>query len=546
MFYVRLWRLEQNQSIFASNAALLLSTYLLTNCVDMSFYVLGYFVALLTLGLWFGYRTDSSKRKIFLPTLLLGLGAYGLGILFSGQSILSMAGMAWRDLLVLAGTGFLFQLLPAKKGWFWPVAAAILVGLWFAYRPTMINSYQAPSKSTPTLSLAEDGELLVELKENNEGSVLLPYLEGEGFSYGVAFRPESEDITLLDNYLFVDVPEDRLKDLTIIKKAILESGDVEWLEENESLSLDLPQMETENRINRKNFGINDPGLEKLWGFEAMQVGRLYQRIRKQKIKPKKKALIAILDTGVDAKHEDIKKNYKSIQSKYDQDTRGHGTHCAGIAGAVSNNGVGVASFGPNNLFVQVASIKVLNNFGMGTQKGIISGILEAADKKADVISLSLGGPSNDSKQRAYEKAVAYAKKKGAIVIVAAGNSNRNAKFFAPANAKGAIAVTALGPDLKKAVFSNTVQDLDMGIAAPGVGIYSTIPGSKYDTYNGTSMATPYVAGLAGLLKAVKPDLKAEEFYQIIQETGKGTDTPEATGRFIQPDAALAALMRGSN
>jgi thermitase len=508
----------------------------------MSFYVLGYFVALVTLGLWFGYRTDSSKRKVFLPALLLGLGAYALGILFSGQSIMAMAGMAGRDLLVLAGTGFLFQLLPAKKSWFWLVSAAILLGLWFAYRPAMLHSYQATTQYASPIPLDEEAELLVELKEGSEGVVVLSYLDRQGFSYGEAFDPESGDITLLDNYLFVNIPEERLSDLPAIKKALLESGDVEWLEENELLSLDLPEWETENRINRKNFGINDPGLEKLWGFEAMQVDQLYQCIRKQKIKPRKKALVAILDTGVDAEHEDIKKNYKSLKSKYDNDPRGHGTHCAGIAGAVSNNGVGVASFAPNNGFVQITSIKVLNGFGMGTQKSIINGIIEAADKKADVISLSLGGPSNDSKQRAYEKAVAYAKKKGAIVVVAAGNSNRNAKFFAPANAKGVITVSALGPDLKKAVFSNTVQDLDMGVAAPGVGIYSTVPGSKYDTYNGTSMATPYVAGLAGVMKAVKPDLTTEEFHRILQKTGRETDTPQETGRFIQPEAALATLV----
>lgn len=506
----------------------------------MSLYVLGYFTALVSLGLWFRYRADSSKRKVFLPTLLIGLGLFSVGILFSGLSLVQMAGVAARDLLILAVAGFLFQALPNKTTWFWGGMVVILLGLWFIYKPNMVRSVQ--SKAETSIKLDAEGELLVELKEGYTEEALQTVYTQFNLSGEYAFSPESGDLTLLDNYKVVDVPEDKLDQLAAIKRALLDLDAVEWVEDNEVIELDFPVADEALRINRKSFGINDPGLEKLWGFEAMKVDQLYQRIRKEKIKPNRKALIAILDTGIDAKHEDLKGNYVSIRGKYDDDPRGHGSHCAGIAGAVSNNGLGVASFAPDNGFVQLTSIKVLNNFGMGTQKTIINGIIEAADKKADVISLSLGGPSSDSKQRAYNKAVAYAKKKGAIVVVAAGNSSRNAKTFSPANAKGVITVSALGPDLKKASFSNTVESLDMGIAAPGVGIYSTIPGSKYETYNGTSMATPYVAGLAGLMKSIDPSLSTEEFYRIIHTSGKTTDTPKATGRFIQPDAALAALV----
>ena len=100
----------------------------------------------------------------------------------------------------------------------------------------------------------------------------------------------------------------------------------------------------------------------------------------------------------------------------------------------------------------------------------------------------------------------YAAKKGAIVVVAAGNSNMNAKDYAPANTPGVITVAALDTNLNRASFSNFVQDLDQGIAAPGVAIYSSIPGNKYAAFNGTSMATPYVAGLVGLMKSLQPDL----------------------------------------
>ncbi len=507
----------------------------------MSLYVLGYFVAVTALGLWFGYRTDSSKRKVFLPALLLGLGLFLSGLLFADQSWLNVSKIAARDLLILAGTGFLFQLLPSKKGWFWVGTALILSALWFAYRPAMQHAYQATNSPFPQ-ALDENGELLVELKEGSVFTDLEGLVKRYDLSGETAFAMEDTEQTLLDNYLVVNVPTDYARQLDQIKSELSAHPAVEWVEDNELIQLDPQPVTLPNRINRKAYGINDPGLEQLWGFEAMKVDQIYRRIRDSKLKPKKKAVIAILDTGVDGQHEDLKANYTSTQTKYDDDPRGHGTHCAGIAGAVSNNGVGVASLAPDNGFVQITSIKVLNGFGMGTQRTIVNGILEAADRKADVLSLSLGGPSSDSKQRAYEKAIKYAKKKGAIVVVAAGNSNRNAKYFAPANARGAITVAAIGEDRQKAVFSNTVQDLDMGLAAPGVGIYSTIPGSQYETYNGTSMATPYVAGLAGLMKSLRPKLTSEEFYRIVHKTGSTTNTPKETGRIIQPNAAVGMLL----
>jgi len=271
---------------------------------------------------------------------------------------------------------------------------------------------------------------------------------------------------------------------------------------------------------------------------TMGIDQLYKSIKEAKIQPQRKATIAILDTGVDAKHEDLAGNYKSIRTKYDKDTQGHGTHCAGIAGAVSNNAIGVASFSQNNDFVQITSIPVLNNFGMGTQKSIVNGIIEAADNKVDVISMSLGGRSNPTKQKAYEQAIKYANDAGAIVIVAAGNSNDNAKNYAPANVKGVIAVSAVDEQLKRATFSNYVSDLAMGVAAPGVNIYSTFPKNEYKSLNGTSMATPYVSGFVGVMKSINPTLTTAEVYKILQSSGIGTNTTSETGRLIQPGDAV--------
>jgi thermitase len=260
-----------------------------------------------------------------------------------------------------------------------------------------------------------------------------------------------------------------------------------------------------------------------------------------KIRAQRKALIAILDTGVDGAHEDLKSNFKSVKSQHDNDPVGHGTHCAGIAAAVSNNGVGVASFSTDNAYVQVTSIKVLNAMGSGTQQSIIKGMIEAADRKADVVSMSLGGFSDRFKIKAYEDAVKYISKAGGIVVAAAGNSNRNAKDFSPVNTPGVIGVSAIDQELNRAVFSNYVSEIKMGVAAPGVGIYSTIPNNKYATFNGTSMATPYVAGLVGLMKSIKPSLTAQQVYDILNKTGKNTKNTEQTGKLIQPFQAVGSL-----
>ena len=131
---------------------------------------------------------------------------------------------------------------------------------------------------------------------------------------------------------------------------------VRYVEYNEIVN--VPK-EEENTITRsdKKLGVNDPEVGLQWGLEKLDLKSFHASL--SKVKPTKKALIAILDTGVDAKHEDLKGNYISTQKKYDKDTNKHGTHCAGIAAAVTNNKKGIASLSPNGKFVEVTSVKVL-------------------------------------------------------------------------------------------------------------------------------------------------------------------------------------------
>src|SRR5690606_20868660 len=116
--------------------------------------------------------------------------------------------------------------------------------------------------------------------------------------------------------------------------------------------------------------------------------------------PQKKILIAIIDSGVDALHEDLTLQFHSSGADHDKDPLGHGTHCAGIAAAISNNGKGIASLTPDGSYMEVTSIRVMNAMGIGNQQSTIQGMIKAADLGADVISMSLGSISTDSRQKA--------------------------------------------------------------------------------------------------------------------------------------------------
>jgi thermitase len=505
-------------------------------------YATGFFLSIIALVAWFYFRHRAGWIRRFQMLLLLGLGVYLFSVLTADAEFGTKLSVIFRDFMIVGATGFVFQFLVRKRpAFFFGLVALGIILFWF------YNNYLKESfVEKEAVELDVNGELLIELRENSSLQSIEALTNQYGLRLEPAFTMEHPEQSDLDDYYLVDIPDAYADQLRQIERALRRTATVEWTEPNEVIKVDplIPKKLPENI--RKKFGIDDPGLEHLWGFEEMNVDKLYDYLKEKRIKPKRKALIAILDTGVDAKHEDLADNFKSIKSKYDDDPRGHGTHCAGIAAAVSNNGVGVASFSRGNEFVEVTSIKVLNAFGSGTQRGIINGMLEAADKGAAVISMSLGGRSNQSRQRAYEKAVAYANKTGAIVVAAAGNSNRNATDFSPVNAAGVIGVSAIDESLNRAVFSNYVTDLKMGIAAPGVNIYSTVPSDQYASYSGTSMATPYVAGMVGLLKAIQPELTTEQAFQILDITGSETRATKETGKLIQPHAAVKKLVEKKN
>lgn len=249
-------------------------------------------------------------------------------------------------------------------------------------------------------------------------------------------------------------------------------------------------------------------------------------------------IFAGLDTGIDYEHEDLKdqvlkdlgKDYTGSSAGF-KDVQSHGTHTAATMVAAKNE-KGLVGAAPA---AKIIPVKVLNDQGSGASSWIAAGIQWAADKGADIINLSLGGPSPDQRTR---QAVQYAISKGCWVFCAAGNDGRATNNY-PAHYPESIAVAATDNNGQRASFSTINNEND--VSGPGVKVLAATPGNNYSTYSGTSMATPNVAGAAGLLRgaikaAGKPMPSQQQLIEAIERTSSdisppGKDQMTGWGRF---------------
>lgn len=270
-----------------------------------------------------------------------------------------------------------------------------------------------------------------------------------------------------------------------------------------------------------------------WGHTNLNL------IEAQAVTKGKGVKVAILDTGCDQNHRDLRdrvlaaKDFTGSRSGA-SDVQGHGTHCAGIALGAAN-GTGIIGAAPEASLIVV---KVLGDSGSGSVDGIAKGTDWAVEQGADVLSYSLGGPGADSWiPPAFQRAEAA----GCIIVCAAGNEGPGANTCGyPGLYQQAVAVAATDKQNAVASFSSRCGAVYVGV--PGAGILSSYPGDRFATLSGTSMATPYVAGLAALWIASHPEIAKKDrpakFRAALQAACKdlaptGRDT--ATG-FGLPDA----------
>lgn len=435
-----------------------------------------------------------------------------------------------------------FQFLSRKKVLYFG-AMIVFLSIFFS---VLFDRWDSTFKRIPSLAeIPEDYELIIGANQNFESSGLT--LIKNRFGLNCRRMSVSLDSDMTTPYLIVcNVPDENRISLDQISWWLDRSHHVKWWEWNQIIQLDPLEASKEDPTRRQpppTFEINDPDVEKMWHFYELEYHLLHQLLSENEDRIIRRSLISILDTGIDHLHEDISDNYHSIDAEYDGDPMGHGTHCAGISAAVSNNRTGIAGQSPSNLHYKVSSIRVLNERGFGTKKQIIKGIFQAAESGADVISLSLGGPSIKSTNKAYEEAVQFALNRGSIIVVAAGNAGKPARNFSPANVKGVICVGSMDPDGTFSSFSNSPIGIEKFIAAPGRDIYSTLPGDHYASLSGTSMATPIVAATAAIAKSIQPDISAEEFYRLLMETGKPLPGNNEEIMGIKPYRAIFELLK---
>ncbi len=307
------------------------------------------------------------------------------------------------------------------------------------------------------------------------------------------------------------------------------------------------------------FVPDDPRYGEQWNLKAINIEKAWDKSHGKGV------VVAVLDTGIAwENHDDFKQvpdlGGQGFKHGWDfvndddhaNDDHGHGTHVAGTIAQATDNHEGVAGIA---FEATLMPIKVLDAFGSGNTADIADGIHWAVDHGAKVLNLSLGGGGRSA---VMEQAVEYARAKGAVVVCAAGNGGRGVVEF-PAAYKHAFAVGAVGPNGTKAPYSSWGTELDL--AAPGgdksqgeaAGVLQNtidpqdVGRAVYASYQGTSMATPHVAGVAALLFAAgakNPD-EVEQALIAGAKPAPGTSgwSAEYGNGLLDADGALKALSK---
>jgi thermitase len=483
-------------------------------------------VAVLALAARRGKQRGSARRGSGgapWPWLFI-LAAVGIRVALSPGAYLAIGLLTARDVgigLLLGGVWLAMMRVPRRA---WLTSGLVLLGAGFV-GPRVLGL------SGPMV------ELLVELGPDDRVEEVAGILESHGATWTKAF----ENVTLdedadLAQFLLVRCPAGEVDALLGALRGDAENVDTAEPNADVPAVPILPGQSAGSAV--AGLPVNDPQAAEQWSLSLTHADVALQQLAK--VRPERVAIVAIADTGVDGVHEDLSAVFG--KSPGDRDVQGHGTHCAGIAGAATNNGVGIASLNYEGRFVRILGFPALSDTGNGTVESVAQAIIDAADAGADVISLSLGG-HHPTPPAAQLNAIEYALARKAIVVVAAGNEDDDAAHSSPANIPGVIVVSAVDRQGRKAGFSNTVEKLKWPIAAPGVDIMSLGPGHQYVPMSGTSMATPMVAGLLGVMRSLKPDLTARAAYEILRETGMPGPDAARCGQTIDVAAALAAVLR---
>ncbi|RCJ21052.1 serine protease [Nostoc sp. ATCC 43529] len=371
--------------------------------------------------------------------------------------------------------------------------------------------------------------ILLDFREDIPSTVVEQNLQAIAKQYNVTPQLDNK-FSAKDNVYIIEGDRQRLQELkksqfaqateiiepNYIYRKIPQPGEAAWLGE-------FLRPEENDEVNLSLTGPNDQYYSKQWNLHKIGIEGAWSQTKGSGV------TVAVIDTGItkvrDLYETKFVKGYDFVNDKEKaDDDNGHGTHVAGTIAQATNNKYGVAGIAYE---ASLMPLKVLSAYGGGTVADIAEAIKFAADKGADVINMSLGG---GGESKLMKEAIEYAHRKGVVIIAAAGNESANGASY-PARYPHVIGVSAIGPDGEKAPYSNFGAGVD--ISAPGGSEAGKILQETINEkgegvflgFQGTSMASPHVAGVAALIKATgikEPDeiLKVlKQSARVIQDDG---------------------------
>ena len=342
-----------------------------------------------------------------------------------------------------------------------------------------------------------NGEVIVKMKSASE-PLIMNTLEAAG---GAMLESLSSEGLML-----ADVPEGESTQSYIDK--LQAQPNVEYVQPNYIYTLDR--------------SFNDPGIPYQWYLSKINAfGAWDVTTGSPDIK------VAVIDSGLDYTHPEFAGKVYAQTDTLDNDGDAfddideHGTHVAGIIAANAGNGVGIAGVAPG---VQLIIVDAFNGRNSNTFV-IMKGVQYAVAHGADIINMSFGGEGND---RALESAINNAVSSGVVCVAAAGNESTSAPSY-PSDYDSVISVIATAENDTKSALSNYGSAKD--ISAPGENIWSTVPGNSYESWGGTSMATPVVCGVIALMLSANPGLTVGQVKDILYSTADDLGAPGKDNTF---------------
>ena len=434
---------------------------------------------------------------------------------------------------------------------------------------TPLSNFSNGPQLTPT-----NNRYIVSLKNRVDDSHDLEFLGKDGFQHLETFNFRPENFPGMEGDLILvelqDKDQTKIVELSQDPRVDFLEPDVEFelqAEPAEELPLEQSSLSDDNSLARRRP--NDLN-RRQWGLDNSRGTDIDAPEAWSKTVGANGPIIAVIDTGVDTSHPDLQANLwvnpREIPNNgrdgdgngvvddvhgYDayhddgtpEDGHGHGTHCAGIIGATGNNGQGITGV---NWQTRIMPIKIFDNSSdkpKSSLSAMLRGIAYAGNNGARLTSNSWGGPTHrQSLERAFSSSRAFH-------VMGAGNDSQDndEKPFYPASyrANNSVSVAAVTSAGSLSSFSN-YGSATVDLAAPGSSIYSTLPGGRYGNRSGTSMATPHVTGVAGLLLSLAPGLSNSQLRSLLlRGVVPKTDLQgkTVTGGVVNADRSLELLLR---